>query len=79
MKIQINKKRKKEKEKEKEKKKHDIYNPGKENPVQTIKIVVEKQRSSRDGKKKLTSSGLSNSSCNLVTYGVERKQFKTYI
>ena len=66
-------------EKRKRKKKHGIYNPGKENLVQTIKIAVEKQRSSREEKEKLASNGLSNSSCNLVTYGVERKQFKIYI
>ena len=59
--------------------KHGIYNPRKENPVQTIKIVVENQRSSREGKEKVTSNGLSNSSCNLVTFVAERKQFKIYI
>ena len=59
--------------------KHGIYNPRKENLVQTIKIAVENQRSSREGKEKLISNGLSNSSCNLVTIGVERKQFKIYI
>ena len=35
--------------------------------IQTIKIVAKKQRSSREEKEKLTSSRLSNSSCNLVT------------
>ena len=35
--------------------------------IQTIKIIAEKQRSSREEKEKLTSSRLSNSSCNLVT------------
>ena len=64
---------------QKRKKKHAIYNLGKENPVQTIKIAVEKQRSSREEKEKLISNGLSNSSCNLLTIGVERKQFKIYI
>ena len=64
---------------QKRKKKHAIYNLGKENPVQTIKIAVEKQRSSREEKEKMISNGLSNSSCNLLTIGVERKQFKIYI
>ena len=51
----------------------------KKNLVQTIKIVVEKQRSSSEEKEKLTSSVFSNSSCNLVTFDVERKQFKIFI
>ena len=51
----------------------------KKNPVQTIKIAVEKQRSSSEGKEKVTSNGLSNSSCNLVTFVAETKQFKIYI
>ena len=59
--------------------KHGIYNPRKENLVQTIKIAVENQRSSREGKEKVTSNGLSNSSCNLVTFVAETKQFKIYI
>ena len=44
----------------------------KKNLVQTIKIVVEKQRSSSEEKEKLTSNVFSNSSCNLVTFDVER-------
>jgi len=42
-------------------------------------MVAQKQRSSREEKEKLTSKGLSTSSCNLVTFGVEREQFKIYI
>ena len=61
---------------EKQKKKHGIYNPEKENPVQTIKIAAKKPKSSREEKEKLTWNRLSNCSCNLVTFGLERKQYQ---
>ena len=40
---------------------------------------MEKQRSSGEAKKILTSKGLSNSNCNLLTSEVERKRFKIYL
>ena len=58
---------------EKRKKKHGIYNPRKENPVQIIKIAAIKKEIQGKKKKKLTSNGPSNSSCNFVTNGVESK------
>ena len=62
----------------KRKKKHGICNPGIENPVQTAnnKNCNRKAKKLKVEKEKLTSNRLSNSSCNLVTYGVERKQYK---
>ena len=62
-----------------EKNKHNIYNPTKYNLAQIIKIAIEKQRSSGEAKKILTSKGLFNSDCNLLTSEVERKQFKIYL
>ena len=43
------------------------------------KLPQTSKLSSREEKEKLTSNGPSNSSCNLVIDGVERKQFKTNI
>ena len=41
---------------QKRKKKHGIYNPEKENPVQSIKIAAKNPKSPREEKEKLTSN-----------------------
>ena len=43
------------------------------------KLQLKSKEVEGEEKKKLNSKGVSNSICNLVTYGMEREQFKIYI